>query len=319
MTGLFGLSACAPMVQGAAVPPAGFAGPRLETGAFVTGDGTVLPMEVWAAQGEPSTVLVALHGMNDYARAFAYGSAAWWASQGITTYAYDQRGFGRAPHRGVWAGTELMVEDLRTFTALLRARHPGAVVGVLGHSMGGAVAIAAFASDRPPVADRLIVAAPAVWGWREQPLANRAALWVSAHIAPSWKLSAPRWLVERVRASDNLEVLLAMGRDPNMIFDTRIDAIYGLVQLMQQADNELGRVRTPLLYLYGAHDQIIPRPATLHAARGLKAVDRSAYYPNGWHLLTRDLQGPAVWADVAAYLRDSSMPLPSGVGPLPKG
>jgi acylglycerol lipase len=113
-------------------------------------------------------------------------------------------------------------------------------------------------------------------------------------------------------------VLLAMGRDRNMIFDTRIDAVYGLVQLMQKADDGLGRVRSPLLFLYGAHDQIIPRPAALHAARGLKPVDRSAFYPQGWHLLTRDLQGPKVWADVAAYLRDHAAALPSGVGALPK-
>ncbi|HTI66745.1 MAG TPA: lysophospholipase [Caulobacteraceae bacterium] len=317
LSGLVAVSACAPTVQKAGAPPLGFPGPRIEPAAFVAADGTRLPLDVWAAEGEPWAVMVALHGMNDYANAFAY-SAPWWASQGITTYAYDQRGFGRAPQRGLWGGTELMTEDLRTFAALVRARHPNAVLGVLGHSMGGAVAIAAFASDRPPVADRLILAAPAVWGWSRQALPNRIALWTAAHIVPASRLSPPDWLARRIRASDNIEVLRAMGRDPNMIFSTRIDAVYGLVRLMQQADKDLAKVRSPTLYLCGAKDQIIPRAASVHAARGLKRTDRSAFYPDGWHLLTRDLQGPKVWADIAAFLKDVDAPLPSGAGPMPR-
>ena len=317
LAGMLSLSACAPVVQHSGSPPLGFSGPRLDANTFVAADGTALPMNVWAAEGEPWAVLVALHGMGDYARAFDYGAGAWWASQGVTTYAYDQRGFGRSPNRGLWGGQPLMAEDLRTAVALARARHPKATIAVLGHSMGGAVAITAFASDHPPAADRLIVAAPAVWGWREQPLTNKAALWISAHVAPSWSLSPPDWLTRKIHASDNIPVLIAMGRDPNMIFRTRVDAIYGLMQLMQQADDQLGRVKAPVLYLYGARDEIIPKDATLHAARGLKPTDRSAYYPHGYHLLTRDLEGPKVWADVVAYLRDKDAPLPSGVGGLP--
>ena len=40
--------------------------------------------------------------------------------QGHRCVAYDQRGFGRSPQRGIWAGDGLMTEDLRTLTALVR-------------------------------------------------------------------------------------------------------------------------------------------------------------------------------------------------------
>jgi alpha-beta hydrolase superfamily lysophospholipase len=255
--------------------------------------------------------MVALHGMNDYANAFAIGGP-WWAEQGIATYAYDQRGFGRTAPRGVWAGPEAMAQDLRTATALVRARHPKAVIAVLGHSMGGAVAIDAFASAEPPAADRLILAAPAVWGWSRQSLPNKLALWIAAHTLPGAHIEAPEWLVKNIQASDNIPVLRAMGMDRNMIFKTRIDAIYGLVDLMQRADKGLKDVQAPTLFLYGARDEIIPKAAARHAAGELKPADRIAYYPNGWHLLTRDLEGPKVWADVAVYLRDMSASLPSG-------
>jgi alpha-beta hydrolase superfamily lysophospholipase len=311
LTGLFGLAACAPTVRGLQVPPPGFSGPRLEPRALIAVDGARLPMDVWMPAEEPWAVLVALHGMNDYANAFSLGGP-WWAERGVATYAYDQRGFGRAEARGIWPGPEALAEDLRTAVALVRQRHPKAKVVVLGHSMGGAVAIHAFASERPPVADRLILAAPAVWGWSRQALPNRLVLWVAAHTAPKSKLTAPDWLVRKVQASDNIDVLISMSRDPNMIFKTRIDAVYGLVGLMQLADKALKAVKAPVLYLYGAHDKIIPASATRHAVRGLKPSDRFAYYPNGYHLLNRDRAASIVWADILAYLKDPDAPLPSG-------
>jgi alpha-beta hydrolase superfamily lysophospholipase len=309
--GLFSLSACAPTVRGLGLAPLGFAGPRLEDDAIVSVDGARLPLQIWAPAEEPWAVMVALHGMNDYSNAFALGGP-WWADQGIATYAYDQRGFGRAADRGYWPGPEALAEDLRTAVALVRQRHPSALVAVLGHSMGGAVSIHAFASGRPPAADRLILASPAVWGWSRQALPNRLALWIAAHTAPKSRLSAPDWLVRKVQASDNIEVLRAMSMDPNMIFKTRIDAVYGLVGLMQLADKELKTVEAPVFYLYGAHDKIIPKSAARHAVKGLKPEDRLAYYADGYHLLNRDLAGPAIWADVLSYLKDPAAPFPSG-------
>jgi hypothetical protein len=39
---------------------------------------------------------------------------------------------------------------------------------------------------------------------------------------------------------------------------------------------------------------------------------RTAWYPDGWHLLNRDLQAEVVFRDVEALLRDPRAPLPSG-------
>ncbi|MBC7135915.1 MAG: hypothetical protein H5U25_09810 [Oceanibaculum nanhaiense] len=37
-----------------------------------------------------------------------------------------------------------------------------------------------------------------------------------------------------------------------------------------------------------------------------------ALYPEGWHMLLRDLNGPVVLRDVMAWLEDWEAPLPSG-------
>ena len=317
LTAVLMLGACTPlMVQQAGTPPVGFAGPRIEHDTVVSFDGVGLGLSTWEAKGEPWAVIVGLHGMNDYANAF-HLSAPWWAEQGVTTYAYDQRGFGRSPQRGVWAGDELMIEDLRTVTALVRRKHPGAVIAIVGESMGGAVAAQAFASDRPPAADRLVLLSPAVWGWKSQPLPNRTALWFAANFTASKVYTPPRWLSNRIMATDNREELIAMSRDPLMVWGARSDTLYGMVNMMDRAAEAVADLGAGTLYLYGAHDQIIPKRAAFRAARALRPGAPTAYYAKGYHLMMRDLQGPTVWRDILSFVRDPDAPLPSGAPPIP--
>jgi alpha-beta hydrolase superfamily lysophospholipase len=311
------LASCAPTLQRAGRPPADFAGPRLAPHAFVSFDGAQLGLTEWDAQsGAPWAVIVGAHGMNDYANSF-HLAAADWAKRGITTLAYDQRGFGRSPRRGVWATEAVATEDLRTLVALARARYPGAIIAVAGESMGGAVAIEAFASDRPPAADRLILLSPAVWGWSHQPATYATALWLADHFAPGWVVEPPSWLTEKIWATDNIDELRSMGRDPLMVWGARSDALYGLTNAMENAWRETGDLRVPTFYLYGAHDEIIPQRPAFEAAHRLPAGDRTAYYAHGFHLLMRDRQAANVWGDVAAFIRDPAAPLPSGAPSIP--
>ncbi len=310
-------TACAPTLQRAGRPDIGFSGPRLDDHAFVSFDGARLGLTRWDAQGQaaPWAVIVGVHGMNDYAAAY-HLAAPWWAARGVTTLAYDQRGFGRSPRRGVWAPDDLRQDDLRTLVALARARYPRAILAVVGESLGGAVAIETFASDHPPDADRTVLAAPAVWGWSDQALPNRVARWLAARAAPSKVFMAPRWLTDHISPTDNIDELKVMSRDRLMVWGARSDALFGLVNTMQAAQDNIGRIHGPTLYLYGAHDQIIPRGATVKAVAHLPPGDRTAYYADGWHLLLRDRQAEKVWADILAFIADPAGPLPSGAPPI---
>ena len=323
LLGFSALSACAPFVQKPAIVTSDFKGPRLEPGAMIAADGTRLPLQVWPATDvsgqpmEPWAVILALHGMDDYSGANIL-AGPYWAARGITTYAYDQRGFGSAPDRGLWAGEALMDEDVRTACALLRARHPRAILAVAGESMGGAVAVTAFASPDPPDADRVILLSPAVWGWSEQPIPNQLLLWTVAHTDPGGLLEAPAWVYRHHQPSDNIKILRRMGRDKHMIFKTRVDATYGLMNLMQDASDKIGLIKAPTLYAYGDHDNLIPKHSAYRAAAKLGSNDRTAFYPDGWHLLNRDLHSDLVLGDVVSFIRDPAAPLPSGVPPIPR-
>lgn len=313
------LAACAtPAIQPPLTPPPGFAGPGVEARTLLMDDGARLPLARWAPEsGEPWAVIVALHGMNDSRASFRL-AGPWWAEHGIETWAVDQRGFGEAPGRGVWAGEARMTEDIRTSVALARARYPRALIAVAGESMGGSVTIAAFGSNRPPDADRVILLAPGVWGWTAQGPVNTAGLWIAARAMGDRAIDAPEWAVKVRPASDNRLELFRNGRDPNSILSTRIDALYGLVDVMETASMRLGDIRAPTLLLYGANDNVIQRDPMRQALEraGERPGFRTGFYPHGWHILNRDLQAETIYRDVEAWLRDVAAPLPSGAGPV---
>ncbi|HEX3483680.1 MAG TPA: alpha/beta hydrolase [Micropepsaceae bacterium] len=265
---------------------------------FVTRDGLRLGLTHWDAAA-PFAVIVALHGMSDYSNAFAI-PAPFWADHGITTYAYDQRSFGRSPNPGIWPGNTILRRDLHDFVDTVKARHPGLPVYVLGESMGGAVAMTAFASGAPPKADGLILVAPAVWSRKTMPLSYRVALWTTAHTFRSWALSGSGLKIE---PSDNIPMLIAIGRDPLFQKRTRADEIYGLVSLMDEAyESPQGLNKVPLMLVYGGNDQIIPKEPTDQVISKLGPNATVKRYPKGYHMLLRDLDGGPRWADIALWV-----------------
>lgn len=287
--------------------------PELSGERFVAADGSVLPMRAWLpAGGPPRAVIVALHGFNDYGNFFA-APGGFLADAGIAAYAYDQRGFGEAPNRGLWPGVEAYVEDLAAVADQVRIRHPGVPLYLLGESMGGAVIMVALTSRHPPPAAGAILAAPAVWGRNTMPWYQRTVLWIAAHTVPWLKVSG-RGL--DIRASDNDDMLRALGRDPLVIKETRVDALYGMANLMDAALDSAARLDGRVLILYGRRDEVVPnRPIrTMLARLPAEAAGRSrvALYDRGYHMLLRDLQAETVWRDIAAWIADPEAPLPSG-------
>jgi alpha-beta hydrolase superfamily lysophospholipase len=253
-------------------------------------------------------VILAVHGFNDYSNAFT-GFGAYAADQGIAVHAYDQRGFGANLDAGRWPGIPLLVADLRRERERLAERYPEQPVYLLGESMGAAVLIAAVAADVPLAAAGMIMTAPAVWGGDELNPFYRATLWLAAHTVPALKLSGKDL---GIMASDNEEMLRALGADPLFIKATRVDAIAGLVGLMDLALAEAPRVPGPLLVLGGARDEVVPPHA--HAALLARLTADPCLeivYPEGWHLLLRDLQREVAWDDILAWI--DGAPPPSGL------
>ena len=285
--------------------------PELMPDSAIMQDGYELPLTVWEPSAQPGSVVLALHGFNDYRNAFA-ATGKFFAAHDVLLVAYDQRGFGETTQRGVWPGSERLAGDAVTMSRLLCERYPQLPLYLLGVSMGGAVVLNAL-QDADCVKG-IILVAPAVWGWQSMPWWQSSLLWSMAHVAPGLTLTGEGL---DIRPSDNTGMLRALGRDPLVIKETRVDAIYGLTDLMESAYLRGPAIHGTSLLLYGENDEIIPPGPTCELIESLPEESagrwRAVLYPDGYHMLLRDLQAEVVYRDLLAWIENPGASLPSGM------
>jgi acylglycerol lipase len=298
------LAGCAPIPFGTPRPAPGF--PIITSGYFALPDGSRLPYRYYPPQGPAKAVVLALHGYTDSRDGWAM-LASVLNAHGIAVYAPDQSGFGATPNRGYWPGTAALVNEADAMAIQLREKYPDTKLVIAGESMGGAIGILLGAMPNPPPVDAYILSAPAVWGGAALSPFYHLTLRLADGVIPAKRLTGQ---AAHVLASDNIPALIAFGEDPLTIHAPRIDNVAGLVALMGAAQAACAHFRQPALFLYGGHDEIIPRGAmkSCWAAIPRSAPVTLAYYPPDYHLITRDLERATPDADIIGYILGTGLP-----------
>jgi len=280
--------------------------PELTLSQFIADDGYRLPLtSFWPDPNiTPKGVVLALHGFNDYNQAFE-GMCQFYVAKNLACIAYDQRGFGGTEMVGIWPEEGRLQKDLQAIVKQLRQQNPHLPIFLVGESMGGAVIMTAMADSSLSLEEYVsgvLLYAPAVWARSTQPWYQQLSLWIAVHTFPDWM---PTGEGLGVQATDNIEALRAMGRDKKVIKATRIDAIYGLTNLMDAALLASKDVSIKTMVFYGDKDQVIPKKPTCEMLKKMKLIDKSIVfinYTDGYHMLTRDLQSARVFNDSLTWI-----------------
>jgi predicted alpha/beta hydrolase len=143
--------------------------------ALSTASGVTLAVEVREAPRARATAIL-LHSSMASRRIWSVpgdaGFAAVFADCGVRTLALDFRGHGEsgtsASRGGRWNFDDLAREDLPALCRAARERWPGDRLTLVGHSLGGQVALAAAAADLVD-ADAIAVISTNVWLPSEEP------------------------------------------------------------------------------------------------------------------------------------------------------
>lgn len=261
-------------------------------------DAAPLHRTMWPAQGRPRAVLLALHGYGDHGASVFAGPGPFWSASGIAVYSYDHRGFGHNASRGRWPGEAQLIADFAAKVEALRRDYPDVPLFALGHSMGAGIVLAGMGEG--VAVDGAILAAPAIAGGDHVGPFARAGLWALVAVAPD-----RRWTGEgvvRFQASDNIDALRRLAADPLYIGAPTAREIDGLVRIMDRAAAAAPRVETPVLVLIGERDELVEPDAAAQVAAAIPGLDTVRRYPDGWHLLFRDLQAETVWRDVRDWV-----------------
>jgi alpha-beta hydrolase superfamily lysophospholipase len=266
---------------------------------FLTQDGLRLFTRRWESGTPPKAVLVLAHGYAEHSERYAHFGEHL-AARGYTVCALDHRGHGRSegeraniPDFGVY------VRDLERFAASVRARYPGVPQVLMGHSLGGAIALQ-VALEHPHSWAGLIVSAPflvnavAVPAYLER-VSGPVARWLPA--LPTLKLDS------RKLARDP-DVVSAYDRDP-LVYTGRVKARMGY-EMAQAGPRLLAAapdLRLPVLILHGDADGVADPEGSRRLFAAVGSPDKTLkLYPGGYHEPLNDLDKAAVMADILAWL-----------------
>jgi acylglycerol lipase len=207
----------------------------------------------WLPDTDTRGIVVVAHGASEHGGRYRYVVERL-VPEGLAVYAIDHRGHGRSEGgRAQIDRVRHVVSDLDQLVEHARARHPGVPAFLLGHSMGGCIAIS-YALSRQAKLAGLALSCPLA-ALEAAPLPLRV-------LARALSVVVPGAGVYEVKAG-------AVSRDPEEVADYERDPLNHHGKLPARTVQELAdaiagfpdrapELTLPLLVMIGTADELVP-------------------------------------------------------------
>ncbi len=253
---------------------------RENTGTFSGNDGLNIFYRTWPAEPERARLVIA-HGLGEHSG--RYGNVVErLAPLGVSMWAPDHRGHGQSPgKRGHITAFEQYVLDLKILLDTASQDRPtGSKVFLLGHSMGGLIALC-FAERFPEAIDGLVVSSPALGLVVDVPAVKNVLGRAMSSIWPGLSMSNG---LDATRISHDAEVVDAYQKDP-LVHD-RVTARWftEFMGAMETINQRASAVQMPTLMQIAGEDALVNAQSSQAFFQHLGAEDKTLHlYDDFFH------------------------------------
>jgi acylglycerol lipase len=270
-----------------------------EQGGFVGVRGLRIQYRTWLPAVQPTGVVVIAHGFAEHGGRYKR-VATRLVADGLAVRAPDHRGHGLSEgKRTSLVRFDDYVDDLTTVVEQAREEWASRRVILIGHSMGGLIALRLAVRASVPI-DGLVVSAPAA--------CPRDVSRLTLTVGRALSRLAPNTGVLRLplnRISRDPAVVDAYNHDP-LVFRTPIRARLGAEMLtaMDRVDAGLPGLRMPLLVMQGTADGLVDPGCGPHVYKRAGSADKTLKMYDGlWHEIFNEPERDHVLDDLAAWVR----------------
>lgn len=268
-------------------------------GTFVTPDNLTIYHQAWQPEGDPKAVIVLLHGLAEHSGRYTH-VAQTLTGANFAVHALDHRGHGRSDGKRTYVKNYRQYQtDIGQFRTLVEQQHPGLPLFVLGHSMGGNLALGHVLDHQAGVRG-LALSAPALApGTGLSPSKIKLAKLVG-RIAPGLRPEA----LSSDAVSRDPAIVAAYLADP-LVFNGKITAgaAAALLESMETFPGRYAELRLPILLQHGTADQLVDVAGTRALEAGaVNATVTSHYYDGLYHEIFNEPEQATVLGDTVAWL-----------------
>jgi len=262
--------------------------------------GTRIVYDVWRPDGAPTGILLLAHGLGEHARRYDHVVERL-VGLGLVVYAPDHRGHGRSGGKRIelrdWSE---FIDDLHQLSAIAITENPGLPRFLLGHSMGGAIALT-YALDHPDELAGLIVSAPAVVVTAGKPTFVVEIGKIIGRFAPN----VPVETLDAKAVSRDPAVVAAYESDP-LVYHGKVKAgiARGMVTAAESFPARLPSLTMPTLVLHGTEDRLADVSGSRMIAERAGSPDLTLKTYDGlFHEVFNEPEQEKVLDDVVDWLR----------------
>jgi acylglycerol lipase len=252
----------------------------------------------WLPESEPRAIVVIAHGVSEHSDRYVH-VAERLVKDGYAVYAIEHRGHGRSDGtRALIDRIDHAVADLDQLVFHAAAQHPDIQVFLLGHSMGGAVAVSYAVRHQ----DRLsgLMLSGALAALEAAPAHMRIAARVLSVLAPKLPLVE----IDATLVSRDPAVVKEYVEDP-LVYHGKLPVrtIAELASAIDAFPTGAARITIPTLIMYGTADGLCPPEGSVMLGERIGAEDVTVRaYEGLYHEILNEPEQGRVLDDMRAWL-----------------
>lgn len=271
---------------------------RHTEGTFISPNGTTIFHQSWLPESEPEAVILLVHGLAEHSGRYM-NVVNHLVPQGFAVYTFDHPGHGKSEGRRKYVDDfDEYIHTLAVFSARVRAEYPQLPVFLIGHSLGGLIAVR-YLLEHQHEFRGAVISAPAIKVFGLSPALIWAGKLVSVVLPKLGLIPMKPDSVSRDPA-----VVKAYLDDP-LVFKGKTTARLAaeILKNMHYVLQHAHKITLPLLIVQGDADVIVDPVGAqlLHDAVSSQDVKLNMY--NGlYHEVFNEPEHADVLADVAEWL-----------------
>jgi acylglycerol lipase len=253
----------------------------------------------WLPEKNPEAIIFIVHGLAENSGRYNE-TAAFLAKEGYAVFCHDHQGHGLSEgKRGYIKHFSTYAEDLTGFIDDTLEKYPEIPVFLLGHSIGGTIAISYCLKNQEKIKG-LILSAPAlqrgesIKGWQ-------------VVLTKILSVISPKAGVDRLDSSTiskDRDVVNAYRND-ELVYTGKLSArlCSEILKTMDTLPRETAKIELPVLIMHGADDRLVSPDGSRNIYETIGSDDKTLkIYQGLYHEIMNEPERDMVYKDVAEWI-----------------